>query len=45
MTEWGAMPAQCGGSANDQQSLLKHTAGAGRDEGTVKHALPYSQNC
>lgn len=32
MTEQGVMPetAQCGGSANDQQSLLKHTAGTGR---------------
>lgn len=33
MAEQGVMPAQCGGSANDQQSLLKHTAGAGRDAG------------
>lgn len=38
MTEQGVMPetAQCGGSANDQQSLLKYAAGAGRDEGIVK---------
>lgn len=36
MTEQGVVPetAQRGGSANDQQSLLKHTAGAGREEGT-----------
>lgn len=27
------MPAQCGRSVNDQQSLLKHTAGAGSDVG------------
>lgn len=39
MAEQGVMPetAQCGRSANDQQSLLKHTAGAGKEEGTVKH--------
>lgn len=38
MTEQGVMPetAQCGGSANDQQLLLKHAAGAGRYEGIVK---------
>lgn len=37
MTEQGVMPetAQCGVSANDQQSLLKHTAGAGKDGGIV----------
>lgn len=39
MTEQGVMPetAQCGGRANDQQSLLKHAAGAGKDEGIVKN--------
>lgn len=40
MTEWGAMPAACGGSANDKASFLKHTAGALRDGGTVKQASP-----
>lgn len=37
MTERGVMPetAQCGGSANDQPSLLKHAAGAGGDGGIV----------
>lgn len=33
MAEQGVMPAHCGGSVNDQQSLLKQTAGAGRDVG------------
>lgn len=38
MTEQGVMPktAHCGGSANDQQSLLKHAAGVESDEGIVK---------
>lgn len=41
MTEQGVMPGtvQCGRSANDQQSLLKHAAGAGRDEENVQVCL------
>lgn len=42
MTEQGVMPetgTMWGGSANDQQSLLKHAAGTRRDEGNMKSAL------